>query len=156
MRAHLGWRREGGRGEGEEVEYRSPSRIVWYRIVSCVTYFIGPIAIGLHATVRLSHSLYLFPSLRYRVTVVIKYISSTDKCKMDDPPQLQRSWRLRYGKSAGHATGCHRATSIFSCCAKMPNRDRESGARTDSGGIYNSFAQSERDARHVCISGAFW
>lgn len=76
----------------------------------------------LHAAVRLtlppsssSSRLLSFP-LSPPVPVVIKYISSADKCKMDDPPQLQPSWRLRYGKSAGHAaavTARHRATSIF-------------------------------------------
>lgn len=56
-------------------------------------------------------------------SVVIKYISSADKCKMDDPSQLPRSWQLRYGKSS--AAGCHRAPSIFSL-----RRKYRSGSRT--------------------------
>jgi len=58
----------------------------------------------LHPAVRFSAPPPSYPPFPSLAAVVIKYISSTDKCKMDDPPQLQRSWRLRYGKSAG----CHR------------------------------------------------
>jgi len=85
-----------------------------YRIVPCVTYFIGPIAIG---CTRWSVFSFLSSSLSFfcYVLVVIKYISSTDKYKMDDPPQLQRSWRLRYSINLQDTpvTTRHRTTSIF-------------------------------------------
>lgn len=74
---------------------------------------------------------------------------------MDHPSQLQRSWRLRYGKSAGYTEAVTARQSIF----LLPeNIESEVGCEPiETVCIYDSLRiPAKLNARRVCVSDAFW
>lgn len=96
----------------------------------------------------------LSPSLLSRSLArspVIKYISPIDKCKMNDAPQLQRSRRLRYGKSLLERAACHRsrhATSIFLLYGNSESKVVYTIYRT---GIYNPIRTKRALYVYICV-----